>query len=430
MPNAPGGDAYEFFRERFMISIPAPFPSVRIIGRPSPVHGGEDLKVTVCWSNVPEGWKLVVSLEKSDTDKDRLADDAGRIISGSGGATFKLGVYPVDKTYNQAKVWACLRDENNNWASVFANANITVLPVQNSSPSPKPPIYLLAVAAIILIALIFIITSHKKKRPMSTATKPTPPSEPEQTSSAPPSGPIPRPTAPIKQFTTPRTVWDPSNKDFVWDAEKPDEYGELPRIKRWIKDKNPNIYWFLLKIVNHTGCPVTEWNGTLYTEQALKILEAHIDEKPVRIVKSDFDTDTNRNVCVVAIPPERGVSIPAKGGRRSMYFKMDIRCEDALKMEFGVSEVVKLGKSPQIEVSIREKRFTYACKYGDFKSMFIESPDTLASQVMENLQNPDNRGIVQNFTNSFRLIREFEKYCNGTVEFSSDRMEHSFENLF
>ncbi|MEA1870336.1 MAG: hypothetical protein U9N09_09410, partial [Euryarchaeota archaeon] len=52
------------------------------------------------------------------------------------------------------------------------------------------------------------------------------------------------------------------------------------------------------------------------------------------------------------------------------------------------------------------------CKFGDFENMFSESPDTLASQVMANLQNPDDREIMQNFTNSFRLIREFEKYCN------------------
>ena len=234
----------------------------------------------------------------------------------------------------------------------------------------------------------------------------------------PPEPPITRPdfatptTDPATHFITLRTVWDPSNKDFVWGAEKPDEYGELPRIKEWIRNKNPNIYWFLLKIANRTDHPVTEWNVTLYTEQALTILEAHLDKQQVRIVKSDFDTGTNRNVCVVAIPPELGVSIPANGGRRSMYFKIDIRCEDALKMEFGVSGVVKLGKSPQVEVPIREKRFVYACKYGDFKSMFLESPDVLASQMMENLQNPDNREIMQNFTNSFRLIREFEKYCN------------------
>ena len=220
------------------------------------------------------------------------------------------------------------------------------------------------------------------------------------------------PTAPATHFTTLRTVWDPSSKDFVWGAGKPDEYGELPRIKRWIEGNNPNIYWFLLKIVNSTDHPVTGWNVTLYTEQALTITEAHIDERPVHIVKSDFDTDSNRNVCVVAIPPELGVSIPANGGRRSMYFKMDIRCEDALNMEFGVSGVVKLGKSSQMEVPIKEKRFTYACKYGDFRNMYYGSIDALASMAVTNLQESYSLEIVQNFTNSFRLIREFEKYCN------------------
>jgi len=95
-----------------------------------------------------------------------------------------------------------------------------------------------------------------------------------------------------------------------------------------------------------------------------------------------------------------------------MYFKMDIRCEDALKMEFGVFGVVKLGKSPQAEVPIREKRFTYACKYGDFRNMYYGSIDALASMAVTNLQESYSRGIVRNFTNSFRLIREFEKYCN------------------
>lgn len=427
VPNAPGGDPYEFFRERFTITIPASSPSVYLLDAPSSVHGGEDLEVTIGWSNVPDGWKLAASLEKSKIDKDRLADDIERMISGSDEATFNLKVYPVNETYNQARVWTCLRDENDNWASVFASTNMTVLPAQQI-----PPTYLLAAAAIILIALVFVITSRKKKRLESAAakhTRPTPPEptsietepepkpepKPERTQPIPPSEPIPRSTAvptPIDQFTTLRTVWDPSIKDFVWGAGKPDEYGELPRIKRWIEGNNPNIYWFLLKIVNHTDHPVTEWNIALYTEQALTITEAHIDEKRVRIVKSDFDTDTNRNVCVVAVPPELGVSIPANGGRRSMYFKIDIRCEDALKMEFGVFGVVKLGKSPQVEVSIKEKRFTYACKYGDFKNMFLESPDVLASQMVENLKNPDNLEIMQNFTNSFRLISEFEKYCN------------------
>ncbi|MGP8323790.1 MAG: hypothetical protein ACT6FG_07330, partial [Methanosarcinaceae archaeon] len=178
----------------------------------------------------------------------------------------------------------------------------------------------------------------------------------------------------------------------LYTTRKPDEYGELPQIKRWIENKNPNIYWFLLKIVNRADYPVTEWNVTLCIEQALTITKVHIDERPVRIVKNDFDTDSNRNVCVISIPPELGVSIPANGGKRLMYFKMDIRCEDALKTEFGVYGVVKLGTTPQIEVPIREKRFTYACKYGD---LGIDNPE-----------------IWSNFTNSIRLIREFEKYCN------------------
>lgn len=236
------------------------------------------------------------------------------------------------------------------------------------------------------------------------------------------------------QFTTFRTIWDPNpgNRDFVWSRGKPDEYGELPRIKQWISDKNPNIYWFLLKIVNRANYPVTEWNVTLYTEQALMITKAHLDDKRVRIVDSSFDTNKNRNKYVVSIPPELGVSIPAKGGTRLMYFETDIRCEDALKMEFGVSGVVKLGTTPQIEVPIREKRFTYACKYGDFKKMFYGSIDALASQVMENLQDSYRREIVQNFTNSFRLIRDFENYCKDRYaepEILIDKLEAVYSSL-
>ncbi|PXF61924.1 MAG: hypothetical protein C4B59_01470 [Candidatus Methanogaster sp.] len=237
------------------------------------------------------------------------------------------------------------------------------------------------------------------------------------------------------EFTTLRTIWDPNpgNRDFVWSRGKPDEYGELPGIKQWISDKNPNIYWFLLKIVNRADYPVTEWNVTLYTEQALMITKAHLDDKRVRIVDSSFDTDKNRNKYVVSIPPELGVSIPAKGGTRLMYFETDIRCEDALKMEFGVSGVVKLGATPQmIEVPIREKRFTYACKYGDFKKMFYGSIDALASQVMENLQDSYRREIVQNFTNSFRLIRDFENYCKDRYaepEILIDKLEAVYSSL-
>ncbi|HDN58708.1 MAG TPA: hypothetical protein ENF20_01990, partial [Candidatus Marinimicrobia bacterium] len=53
-----------------------PAPSVTVLDcSPSPIHGGEDLDVHVRWANIPADWKLVVSLEKAEWDKTRLADD-------------------------------------------------------------------------------------------------------------------------------------------------------------------------------------------------------------------------------------------------------------------------------------------------------------------------------------------------------------------
>ena len=400
VPNALGSDLYEFFRERFMISIPAPL--ISILGySPQQIHGDKDLEAKVGWSNIPAGWSLNVSLEGSEENHTRLADGVSKTVSISevigGEEVFTLKVQSIGEIHSQAKVCACFYNESGEWTGIFTKTDITVL----QSPGPRIPWTVIAILLLLTtFAGAFYVIKKRGGRAEPENVKydnanhgKIEPKEPEPQ----PSGPIA--TCSIDHFTTLRTIWDPSNKDFVWDAGKPDEYGELPRIKRWIEGNNPNIYWFLLKIVNHVDQPVTEWNVTLYTEQALTITEAHIDEKRVRIVKSDFDTGTNRNICVVAIPPELGVSIPANGGRRSMYFKMDIRCEDALKMEFGVSGVVKLGKSPQVEVPIREKRFTYACKFG-------HSGEPWNGHI-------DSPLVIVSVTNSLRLIRDFEKYCNN-----------------
>jgi hypothetical protein len=217
-----------------------PAPSVRIVGfLPYVVHGSEDLEVKVGWSNIPTNWKLVVSLEKSETDKERLADDVSRIVSGSGEATFKLNTHQISETYNQTKVWACLFDDSDNWASVFTNAGITVIPAQTPitpvQPAPTTPVaietetpamrattpsmaqsittpkqtapilptYLLAAAAVLIVALIFVVASRKKKPPTSPPLEPAPPAPPEPTPApTPPSAPIPpsdftpRPTTP------------------------------------------------------------------------------------------------------------------------------------------------------------------------------------------------------------------------------------------
>ena len=120
----------------------APIPSVRIISTPSTIHGGEDAEIHVGWENIPPNWKLVASIEKSDTDKDRLADDVERTISGTGEAVFKLNAYQIDETYDRALAWAALRDENDNWKGIYTNAGTTVLPAATRAPqiatTPEP----------------------------------------------------------------------------------------------------------------------------------------------------------------------------------------------------------------------------------------------------------------------------------------------------
>ena len=178
-----------------------------------------------------------------------------RTVSDTGEAVFKLNAYQIGERYDQAKVWACLFDDSDNWASVFTDTGITVLPAlpptptptatvipaqtpitpvqpypaariaaetktsemraatpapAQSIPTPKqttpiPPTYLFTAAAI-LIALIFMVTFRKKKPPASPPPEPAPPSPPEPTSSEPEQTPsIPPPSGIAPPPTTPST---------------------------------------------------------------------------------------------------------------------------------------------------------------------------------------------------------------------------------
>ncbi|MGB7531464.1 MAG: hypothetical protein WA977_00600 [Halobacteriota archaeon] len=102
VPKAQSGE-YKFFDESFTISIPTPKVSI-LDYSPSPVHGEEDLNVKVSWNNIPNDWKLTVSLEESEGNYTRLADDLSKMVSGSGEETFKLRVYPTSKTHEEASV--------------------------------------------------------------------------------------------------------------------------------------------------------------------------------------------------------------------------------------------------------------------------------------------------------------------------------------
>jgi len=165
-------------------------PAIRIISAPSTIQGGEDIEVTIGWENIPSNWKLIVSLEKSDTDKDRLADDVERTISGSGEAVFKLNVYQIDKTYNYAKVWACLRDENDNWANVLIETSITAHPAASptsqiaatTAPTQKQDdgttqMLILAGSAIIAL-LVIVLIAGKLRGKTPEPTKEDVPSKP------------------------------------------------------------------------------------------------------------------------------------------------------------------------------------------------------------------------------------------------------------
>lgn len=156
-------EKYEFFNESFTISIPAPLVSI-LDYSPSPVHGEDDFYVKVSWSNIPVGWKLVVSLEESDLNFTRLADDVSKTVSGSGEATFTLKVYPTTEPHSEAKVCACLYNEKGEWTGVFDKKNITINPKPDI---PRKYLYLGAIA-LALILLPLIIYRKGKKRPKPT----------------------------------------------------------------------------------------------------------------------------------------------------------------------------------------------------------------------------------------------------------------------
>jgi len=117
---------------------PTPTPSVTVLDcSPSPVNSGEALDVRVSWTDIPADWKLVVSLEKAEWDKTRLADDVSMSVFGSGEGTFTLKVHPTTETYKHAKVWACFY-KGTEWKHIFDDMGIVVIQEPTKAPIPRP----------------------------------------------------------------------------------------------------------------------------------------------------------------------------------------------------------------------------------------------------------------------------------------------------
>ncbi|MBU4220987.1 MAG: hypothetical protein L6265_05185 [Thermoplasmatales archaeon] len=72
-------------------------------------------------------------------------------------------------------------------------------------------------------------------------------------------------------FTITRTIYDPASKNFVFDSN---DTKALPKIRNWIIDNNPSIYWYILRIDNPTTSDISQWAVEIYTQQALTIAEA------------------------------------------------------------------------------------------------------------------------------------------------------------
>jgi|GEM_PF-2784049 len=155
----------EFFKSRYTLSTT---PLVEIIDYSrSPVHGNENLTVNVSWSYIPEGWKLVVSLEESESDATRLANDTSKMVSGYGEGSFELIVFPTEDTYNQSKIFASLYDENLNWASVFDKQDIIIYPTATSTHSLLPIFGVVFLITLVFGFLLFnrnVISNNEKKQ--------------------------------------------------------------------------------------------------------------------------------------------------------------------------------------------------------------------------------------------------------------------------
>lgn len=334
VPNAPGGDLYEFFRERFTISIPAPLISI-LEYSPQQIHEGKDLEVKVGWSNIPAGWRLNVSLEESEENHTRLANDVSKIVSISevisGEEVFTLKVHSVSEKHSQANVCACFYNESGGWTGIFKKTDITIL------PEDKLP-YLLAAAAILITTLIFVAIYRKTRA-------------------------FPIPIRDRPKITIRRTVYDPVSKDFV--SEKKLDY---PEVKGWLEAHLPPDYWYIMRIDN-IGGSVDEWAVELETHLALSIKEAYIEGIDRRFdLRSEHDLYKERHI--LSVLKEYGIPLQHNGTRR-LYFRLNIDCTKALLPVYAIAGRVIAGDDVML---ITEKEFPFSCEIRKLKEVMSSSP--------------------------------------------------------
>ena len=374
VPLRKSDDVGEFFSESFTISIPTPLVSI-LDYFPSPVHGGEDVNVKVSWRNIPAGWKLNVSLEESEGNVTRLAEDVSKMVSGSGEETFKLKVYPTTETHDEAKVCACLYSEK---------GELKILDRKDIIVHPKTPslyLYILFIAIILFILLPLVVLRKGSKKGIEVATSPKITLESKTNIKKEDSLPI------SKSITIERAIYDPCKRDFI--------EGLLPRMKEWINRYDPGAYWFATSIQNNTDRAIEEWDVEIETSSALKIKEAKIEG-----VDEKIPQESHLGSFKLSVSKAHGYTIP-KGGQRRVYFKLRA---DKPKTTYEISGVFKSAISG--DVSIRPKEFKYLCDTG-------VSSEAVKVELKKTFSEKDAARLA----NTFRIVQETRSsYCNtGTT---------------
>lgn len=369
VPNAPGGDLYEFFRERFTISIPAPLISI-LEYSPQQIHEGKDLEVKVGWSNIPAGWRLNVSLEESEENHTRLANDVSKIVSISevisGEEVFTLKVHSVSEKHSQANVCACFYNESGGWTGIFKKTDITIL------PEDKLP-YLLAAAAILITTLIFVAIYRKTRAfPILIRDRPI--------------------------ITIRRTVYDPVSKDFV--SEKKLDY---PEVKGWLEAHLPPDYWYIMRIDN-TGGSVDEWAVELETHLALLVKEAYIEGIDRRFnLRSEHDFYKERHI--LSVPKDYGIPLQHNGTRR-LYFRLNIDCTTVLLPVYAIAGRVIAGDDVML---ITEKEFPFSCEIRKLKEVMSSSPAEVLDFVHKRAMNYYPLDAARAIVHALRLYNEINE---------------------
>ncbi|MGB7532179.1 MAG: hypothetical protein WA977_04265 [Halobacteriota archaeon] len=305
-----------------------------------------------------------MSLEKSDVDYTRLADDVSKMVSGSGEGTFTLKVYPTTGIHVQAKVCACFYNEK---------GELKILDKKGIIVYPK---YIILIAIILLLLLPLVVLHKRGKKGIEVATPPKTTLESKTNIKKEDFPPL------SKSITIERAIYDPCKRDFI--------EGQLPRMKEWINRYDKGAYWFAVSIQNNTDKTIEEWGVDLEFSSALKIKEAKIEG-----IEIEIPYEVHINSFKFLVPKEYGIVIP-KGGAQRVYFKL--RAEKP-KTTYEISGVFKSAISG--DVPIRPKEFKYLCDTG-------VSPEAVKAELKKTFSEKEAARLAL----SFKTVQEIDRMCN------------------